>query len=62
MTDFRYVIGGLIAQQIYEKNGVRGLVKALKTGPSNQEFFRLIKVKLGVERKEFETYIRNLVK
>lgn len=61
MTDFRYVIGGLICQAIDEKSGVRGLISALETGTSNQEFFRLIKVKLGVERKDFENYIRLLV-
>jgi hypothetical protein len=60
MTDFRYVIGGLIAREIYNKRGIQGLVSILKTGPSNTEFFRMIKVKLGVERNEFENYIRKL--
>jgi hypothetical protein len=62
MTDFRYVIGALIIEQIYKKSGTQGLIKSLKTGTSNQDFFRLIKVKLGVERKDFESYIRGLVK
>ena len=62
MTDFRYVIGGLISREIYKKRGIKGLISALKTGPSDSEFFRMVKVKLGVERSDFEKYIRELTK
>ena len=57
-TDFRYVIGGLIAKKIYEKEGISGFFDALKKVKTDDEYFKLIKDKLGIKRDEFEKYIR----
>ena len=61
MTDFRYVIGAMISQEIYKKEGIEGLIESLHTGPNDEDFFALLKDKLGVEKENFETYIRSLV-
>jgi len=61
MTDFRYVIGALITQEIYQKEGIQGLIESLETGPSDEAFFALLKSKLNVDQSNFETYIRELL-
>ncbi len=57
-TDFRYVIGGLICQKIYEKEGKFGLFDALQSGKSESDFFSLVENKLGITRGDFGQYIR----
>lgn len=57
-SDFRYVIGGLLMRNIYQKEGVKGLIDALKYGTSDEDFFRLIKDKLGVTKDRFDEYIK----
>ena len=57
-SDFRYVIGGLLMRNIYEKEGVKGLVDSLKYGKSDKEFYRLIEDKLAVKKNDFDKYIK----
>ena len=58
ISDMRYVIGGLIAQKIYEKEGMPGLFEALQGGRSDADYFRIVKEKLGVERDDFGDYVK----
>lgn len=57
-SDFRYVIGGLLMGNIYQKEGVEGLVEALRYGTSDDDFFRLLEDKLGVTQDNFDAYIK----
>ena len=56
-TDFRYVIGGLISQKIYEKEGKSGLFDALQAGRSEEDFFSLLKDKLDITKEDFSQYM-----
>ena len=60
-TDFRYAIGGLIAKNIYDKEGMKGLFDLLQTGQSEEEYFEMLKQKLGFERVNFGAYVRKEV-
>ncbi|MGJ8685685.1 MAG: hypothetical protein ACSHWW_13725 [Nonlabens sp.] len=71
-TDFRYVIGGFLMKKVYEKYGVKGFLEALqieggnvkefhKSG-SNDAYFTFLKVKLGIEKKDFDSYIKREMK
>ncbi|WP_196893964.1 hypothetical protein [Aureivirga marina] len=72
MTDFRYVLGGFLMKKIYEKYGVEGFVDALQVGggnvkefhkeASNDAFFHFLDEKLGVNEKNFDTYIKKEMK
>lgn len=59
-SDFRYVIGSLLMSQIYENEGVGGLVEALDYGAEDEDFYRLLKDKLGVEQGDLDTYVKEL--
>ena len=59
MTDFRYAIGGFLMKEIYNNEGMEGLFDALQAGRSEDDYFALLKNKLGIERNQFEDYIRN---
>ena len=72
-TDFRYVIGGFLMKKVYEKHGVEGLMEALqitggnakefhKSGGSNEDFFNFLKEKLGIEKQDFDSYIKREIK
>ena len=58
MTDFRYAIGGFIAKQIFEKEGMDGLFDALQAGRSEENYFQFVKEKLGVEQSNFGDFIK----
>ena len=58
LTDLRYAIGGFLMRQIYDKEGMTGLFDALTAGRSEDEYFELLHNKLGIERNQFENYIR----
>ncbi len=57
-SDMRYVIGGLLMKNIYEKEGVQGLVEALDYGTADEAFFQLLSDKLGVGKTEFDGYVK----
>ena len=57
-SDFRYVIGALLMRNIYLKEGVQGLIESLKYGTSDDDFFQLLKDKLGIERDQFDAYVK----
>ena len=57
-SDLRYLIGGLLMGQIYEREGVDGLIEALQYGRTDADFFQLLEDKLGVEQGEFDAYVK----
>lgn len=57
-SDFRYVIGGLLMKNIYDKEGVKGLVESLEYGTSDEDFFQLLEDKLGVTKEGFDAYVK----
>lgn len=61
-TDFRYVIGGFLMKNIHERYGVQGFIDALHVTGGNEEFFAFLNEKLGVERAEFNSYIKQGIK
>jgi len=58
-SDFRYVIGALLMGKIYKKEGVTGLIEALKYGTSDADFFRLLLDKLDVRQDNFDAYVKS---
>ena len=58
-SDFRYVIGALLMRDIYHKEGVEGLVESLKYGTTDDDFFQLLEDKLGLQKIEFDDYIKD---
>ncbi|WP_456437146.1 hypothetical protein [Psychroserpens sp.] len=61
-SDLRYVIGGLLMKNIYKKQGVKGLIDALKHGTSDKDFYQLIEDKLDVKKENFDEYIKREMK
>ena len=72
-TDFRYVIGGFLMKQVYEKYGIEGLLEALevksgnvkefhKYDGTNDGFFNFLHKKLGIEKENFDSYIKGEIK
>ena len=57
-SDFRYVIGGLLMKNIYDKEGVKGLVESLNYGTSDEAFFQLLEDKLDVTKDNFDAYVK----
>lgn len=61
-SDLRYVIGGLLMRNIYQKEGVKGLIESLGYGTSDADFFRLLQDKLGVKKDDLDQYIKSEMK
>jgi len=59
VSDLRYIIGGLLMKKIKEKEGVKGLIEALKYGTSDEDFYQLIKDKLGFTKDKFDEYVKS---
>jgi hypothetical protein len=49
-------------KNIYEQEGVKGLVEALKYGTSDDEFYQLIEDKLEVSKAKFDEYVKDEMK
>lgn len=61
-TEFRYVIGGLLVQEIYNKEGIKGVRNLLQYGSTNEDFYRLLNDKFNVTKDNFGDYIRKKLK
>lgn len=57
-TEFRYAIGGLLVREIYEQEGIKGVKESLQFGSKEDDFYRLIEEKFGVEREGFGDFVR----
>ena len=62
ISDLRYVIGGLLMKNIYDREGIKGLIEALKNGTSDENFYQLLIDKLGVTKDKFDEYIKEEMK
>lgn len=62
MTEYNYAIGGLICKRIYESKGMDGLFDLLKSGSTDEDFYKAIEKHFGVKRADFGTFIRNELK
>ncbi|MFM9949598.1 MAG: hypothetical protein ACKV1O_16795 [Saprospiraceae bacterium] len=61
-SDFRYVIGALLMKNVYNKEGVKGLIDSLEYGTDDEDFFQLLIDKLGVKKEKFDEYIKEEMK
>ena len=61
ITDFRYVIGGLVMRKIKEAEGMQGLFEALEIGRNDEDYFNLIEQKLGVSQEGFTEFLKEEV-
>lgn len=57
-TDYRYVLGGIIVKKIYEKGGWNSIIAFMKTGKSDENYYKAIETYLGVKKKDLNTYLR----
>lgn len=62
MTEYNYAIGGLICKRIYESRGMEGLFDLLKSGTTDDDFYKAIEKHFGVKKADFGTFIRNELK
>ncbi len=61
VADYRYVMGGLIVKEVYNKGGIKLLKKFLNAGKSNEDYLRAIQECLGVKQKNFNKHFRSLI-
>ena len=61
-TEFRYVIGGLICEKIYESKGIKALFEGLKTVRTDEDLYQFIEENLNVREADFSEYIKKAVK
>jgi hypothetical protein len=59
-TEFRYVIGGLICKKVIETHGMKGMIEGLQTVHTDEDFFKFIKDKLGVDANGFSSYVKKI--
>jgi hypothetical protein len=57
ITDYAYVIGGLICKKIYEMEGMNGLFELLKAGSSDADFYKIIEKKFNVKKENFGAFV-----
>ena len=57
-TAFRYVIGGLLVKEIFDKEGIEGLKEILQFGRSNEDFYNLLKIKFNVSKEDLGKFVR----
>jgi hypothetical protein len=62
MTGYNYAIGGLICKRVYEKEGMNGLFDLLKSGATDDDFYKAIEKHFGVKKADFGTFIRDELK
>lgn len=57
-TDYRYVIGGLICELVYEKGGWELLKQFLNTGITDTDYYQAIEIFLNVKQKDLNEFLR----
>ena len=62
VSDLRYIIGGLLMKNIYQRAGIKGLLDALKYGTSDDDFYQLIEDKLEISPAKFDAYLKEEMK
>lgn len=61
-TDYRYVIGGLICELVYEKGGWKLLKEFLNTGKTDKDYYNALESFLNVKQKDLNTFLRTELK
>ena len=61
-TNFMYEIGGLICKKVYEKDGMNGLFDLLKSGNTDEDFYKAVEKYFKVKKENFGAFIRNELK
>ena len=61
-TDYRYVLGGLIAKKIFEKGGWDLIREFMNSGYSDKDYYNAIEKYIGVKRSDLNTYLRSQLK
>lgn len=61
-TNFMYEIGGLICKKVYEKEGMTGILDLLKSGNTDEDFYKAIEKHFNVKKENFGAFIRNELK
>ncbi|HAE14710.1 MAG TPA: hypothetical protein DCG24_10780 [Bacteroidetes bacterium] len=57
-TSFHYVLGGLIAEMIFEKGGWPLLLELMSGGVHDEDYYHTIEVLLGISKQELNEQIR----
>jgi len=61
ITNFKYVISGLLCEQIHQKEGMQGFFDALTTENNDAAYFAMLEEKLGMQEDELDGYIREVL-
>jgi hypothetical protein len=57
-TNFMYEIGGLICKRVYEKEGMTGIFDLLKSGNTDEDFYKAVEKHFNVKKENFGAFIR----
>lgn len=58
ISDYRYVLGGLLIKLAHENGGSEMVKKMLNSGKTEEDFYRTIEECLGVKREDLNEFIR----
>ncbi len=61
-TSYHYVIGGLIAKNIYEKGGWTMIKDFMNSGKTDNDYYGAIEKYLGIKQTELNEYLRKEIK
>jgi hypothetical protein len=59
MSEYIFTIGGLICKLTYEKKGMDGLFELLKSGYTDDDFYKAIEKQFKVKKENFNTFLRD---
>ena len=57
-VSFTYAIGGLVCRLAYEKEGLDGIRKLLRSGEGEKNFYRIVDQVLGIKQNDVSSFIR----
>jgi hypothetical protein len=57
-TNFMYEIGGLICKRVYEKESMNGIFDLLKSGNTDEDFYKAVEKHFNVKKENFGAFIR----
>ncbi len=60
-TSYHIALGGLIAENIFEKGGWTMIIDLMNSGKTDSEYYNAIEKNLGIRRKNLNVYLREEV-
>ncbi len=60
-TNFMYALGGFFIKQIYQNEGMEGIMDALKCGRTESDYFNMLEQKLGINKYNFSAEVRKRI-